>query len=200
MEEMIREPRQKRAIEKKNKIIEAGFQLICQNGYYNTNTKEIALEAGVSTGIVYQYFKDKFDIFMDGLKKYGDDIFFPIIHFKPEPYDNNNFYSTVQSFISDYIQEHKISQVAHEEITAMIHSNQKVANYFYEKELYVTDCLKKVFLENHFPEEHLSEKIHIMMGLVDLLCHEIIYHKHSSINYDIMTEYVLQSIVNLFEK
>ena len=57
MEEMIREPRQKRAIEKKNKIIEAGFQLICQNGYYNTNTKEIALEAGVSTGIVYQYFK-----------------------------------------------------------------------------------------------------------------------------------------------
>ena len=37
----IREPKQKRAIEKKEKIIDAGFKLICKNGYYNTNTAEI---------------------------------------------------------------------------------------------------------------------------------------------------------------
>ena len=51
----IREPIQKRSIEKKEKIIEAGFDLICEKGYYNTNTAEIAKAAGVSTGIVYQY-------------------------------------------------------------------------------------------------------------------------------------------------
>ena len=33
----IREPIQKRSIEKKEKIIEAGFELICKKGYYNTN-------------------------------------------------------------------------------------------------------------------------------------------------------------------
>ena len=38
----IREPIQKRSIEKKEKIIEAGFELICKKGYYNTNTAEIA--------------------------------------------------------------------------------------------------------------------------------------------------------------
>ena len=64
METDIREPKQKRAIEKKEKIIKAGFDLICQNGYHNTNTAEIAKRAGVSTGIVYQYFKDKYDIFI----------------------------------------------------------------------------------------------------------------------------------------
>ena len=69
----IREPKQKRAIEKKEKIIDAGFELICKNGYYNTNTAEIAKKAGVSTGIVYQYFKDKYDIFLEGLEKYGDE-------------------------------------------------------------------------------------------------------------------------------
>ena len=58
----IREPIQKRSIEKKEKIIKAGFELICEKGYYNTNTAEIAKAAGVSTGIVYQYFKDKHDI------------------------------------------------------------------------------------------------------------------------------------------
>ena len=38
----IRIPTQKRSIEKRNKIIEKGFELICEKGYYNTNTAEIA--------------------------------------------------------------------------------------------------------------------------------------------------------------
>ena len=58
----IREPIQKRSIEKKEKIIECGFELICKEGYHNINTAEIAKVAGVSTGIIYQYFKDKNDI------------------------------------------------------------------------------------------------------------------------------------------
>ena len=71
----IRTPVQKRSIEKKDKIIEAGFNLICKKGYYNTNTAEIAKEAGVSTGIVYQYFRDKHDILIEGIKRYATDIF-----------------------------------------------------------------------------------------------------------------------------
>ena len=63
----VRNPIQKRSIEKKEKIIEAGFELICEKGYYNTNTVEIAKKAGVSTGIVYQYFNDKHDIFIEAL-------------------------------------------------------------------------------------------------------------------------------------
>ena len=76
----IREPIQKRSIETKDRIIEAGFELICTDGYYNTNTSKIAKKAGVSTGIVYQYFKDKKDILMSGLERYADDIFHPMIH------------------------------------------------------------------------------------------------------------------------
>ena len=57
--DIIREPKQQRAKEKKEKIIKAGFDLICKNGYHNTNTAQIAKEAGVSTGIVYQYFKER---------------------------------------------------------------------------------------------------------------------------------------------
>ena len=41
------------SLEKKEKIIKAGFNLMCKKGYYNTNTVEIAKFAGVSTGIVY---------------------------------------------------------------------------------------------------------------------------------------------------
>lgn len=41
------------SLEKEEKIIKAGFDLMCKKGYYNTNTLEIAKFAGVSTGIVY---------------------------------------------------------------------------------------------------------------------------------------------------
>ena len=57
----IRMPTQKRSIEKRNIIIEKGFELMCEEGYYNTNTTQIAKYAGVSTGIIYKYFNDKKD-------------------------------------------------------------------------------------------------------------------------------------------
>lgn len=79
-ENEIREPVQKRSIEKKERIINAGFDLICQKGYYNTNTAEIAKAAGVSTGIIYQYFKDKHDILLAGIERYASDIFYPMLN------------------------------------------------------------------------------------------------------------------------
>ena len=62
-------PSQKRSIEKRNRIIEKGFELMCNKGFYNTNTIDIAKYAGVSTGIIYQYFNDKHDIFIAGQRR-----------------------------------------------------------------------------------------------------------------------------------
>jgi len=199
MDEMIREPKQKRAIEKKEKIIEVGFELICENGYYNTNTAEIAKKAGVSTGIVYQYFKDKYDIFMEGLKKYGDEIFFPMLVTTMNDFSIDNLEEILRQMIQKYITDHKMSQTAHEEITAMIHSDQEVANYFYSRELLMTERIKELLLKNGFEDHHLNEKVHIMIGLIDNLCHEIIYHNHSNMNYDIMKDMIINSILHLFQ-
>ena len=78
----IREPRQERSIEKKNRIIRAGYELFSEVGYYNTNTAEIAKRAGVSTGIVYGYFRDKKDILTAVLTLYMDKICEPIFGMK----------------------------------------------------------------------------------------------------------------------
>lgn len=199
MEENIREPRQKRAIEKKERIIDAGFKLICKNGYYNTNTAEIAKEAGVSTGIIYQYFKDKHDIFMEGLEKYGDEIFFPILKIDTKNFQINNFENTLNNMIKEYIKDHKVSQTAHEEITAMIHSDKDVAKYFYKRELLMTDTIKNLLLKNNFKDNNLNEKVHVMIGLIDNLCHEVTFHKHSNMNYDVMIRIVISSIKDLFK-
>ena len=195
----IREPRQQRAIEKKEKIIESGFNLICKNGYYNTNTAEIAKAAGVSTGIVYQYFKDKYDILIEGLEKYGDSIFFPLLNAKDIKFDKKDFDVLLKKMINHYISNHKVSNVAHEEIMSMVHSDKRVAEYYYKRELEMTNSLKEILLDNGFDNNNLTEKVHVMMGLIDNLCHEVTYHKHSNMNYDVMTNLVIDNIKALFK-
>ena len=194
----IREPVQKRSIEKKEKIIESGFELICEKGYYNTHTAEIAKNAGVSTGIVYQYFKDKHDIFIDALKKYADNIFYPMLDIPLKDFDKNNLTEIVKKMIEIFIQNHKLSQSAHEEIMAMAHSDKDVAFYFHKREIEMTQKIYDLLVENGFDSKNLMEKSHIAIGLIDNLCHEIVYHKHSELNYDVMTNICVETIVNLF--
>ena len=198
MLETIREPKQKRAIEKKDKIIEVGFNLICEKGYHNINTAEIAKAAGVSTGIVYQYFNDKYDILIEGLNRYGEDIFFPMLKKDTFNLNKDNFDNTIRDMIKKYISNHKVSNIAHEEIMSMVHSDKNVAKFYYDRELEMTNIIKNILINNGFVDEHLNEKVHIMIGLIDNLCHEVTYHKHNNMNYNIMTELVINNINNLF--
>ena len=79
MKTTIRQPKQERAIEKKNKIIEAGYKLFSEQGYFGCTTPEIAKCAGVSTGIVYGYFSDKHDILLCVLDIYIKEVSAPLM-------------------------------------------------------------------------------------------------------------------------
>ena len=199
-ESEIREPVQKRSIETKDKIIEAGFDLICHDGFYNTNTSKIAKKAGVSTGIVYQYFKDKRDIFLAGLDKYADDIFYPMIDMPDISLNKSNLPTIMKDMINKYINNHKLSQIAHEEITAMTHSDKDVAYYFHKKDMEMTKRFSNILVENNFKINNMNEKVHVVIGLIDNLCHEIVYHKHKELDYDLMTDIVVNTIVDILTK
>lgn len=198
-ETAIREPKQMRSIETKDKIIEAGFELICNDGFYNTNTSKIAKRAGVSTGIIYQYFKDKRDIFLSGLDKYADDIFYPMLNMTNVKFSKNDLPNIMKNMINRYIGNHKLSAIAHEEITAMTHSDKDVAFYFHKKEMEMTNKVSGLLIENNFKVSNINEKVHIVIGLIDNLCHEIVYHKHKELDYEIMTDVVVNEIVNILK-
>ena len=193
----IREPIQKRSIEKKEKIIKAGFELICEKGYYNTNTAEIAKAAGVSTGIVYQYFKDKHDILVEGIKKYSSDIFYPMLNVTSNiKIDKNNLDIILRNMINTFIENHKLSQVAHEEIMAMTHSDKEIAEFFQQNEMTMTKNISRILVDNGFDSKNLDEKVHIAIHLIDDLCHEIVYHKHKDLDYDAMINLVIENTLN----
>ena len=54
--------------ERRGQIVRAAVKLFSEEGYYTTTIQQIAREAGVSTGLIYQYFRDKDDILFLSLK------------------------------------------------------------------------------------------------------------------------------------
>lgn len=193
----IRIPTQKRSIEKRNKIIEKGFELMCNNGYYNTTTSDIAKYANVSTGIIYQYFNDKKEIFLEGVKCYTDKIMFPTISLIDE---NKKLPNNLANFFKEIItinkKQHTSTKKAHQELTSMEHLDDDVEKIFKEKELILTDKLYNLFLNNGYGKKSLKEKIHIIVNLIDSLAHEEAYHKHPNFDYDKMEEIVIKMIID----
>lgn len=193
----IREPIQKRSIEKKEKIVKYGFDLICEKGYHNTNTAEIAKSAGVSTGIVYQYFNDKRDIFLQGIEQYSKSLLFPINEISISNSKSNTLEEDLINVINKSIKNHKLSESAHEEIYALQHSDSDVAKIFFEQEIEATNTLISVLESKNIKTDNIKEKAHLIISMIDNLCHEIVYHKHKDMNYKIMKDIVVKSIINL---
>ena len=196
----VRIPTQKRSIEKRNRIIKKGFELMCEKGYHNTNTKEIAKYAGVSTGIVYQYFNDKEEIFYEGIKEYSNELLNIVINFFDKNIiDINNIDTILNDMIDLLIKNHKISKKAHNELIAMSHLNEKVSEYYKFQEINITKKILEIIENNNININNSFEKMHIIYNIVDNLCHEITYHNHNEINYDIMKKEVINIIKNILK-
>ena len=182
-----RMPTQKRSIEKRNKIIEKGFELMCENGYYKTTTSDIAKYIGISTGIIYQYFNDKKEIFLEGVKYYSDAILFPMLKILDEnTISMENIDDIVKSIIDDLIKQHTFSKKAHEELMAMSHLDSDISEIFKNSELELTKKIVTILDDNGIHLTNAEEKIHIAIGVIDNLCHEIAYHQHEEFDYEVM--------------
>ena len=196
-----RMPTQKRSIEKRDRIIKLGFELMCNNGYFNTNTNDIAKYADVSTGIIYQYFNDKKEIFIEGFKEYSNSIMFPILDIiKNNKISFDNVEKLLDTMLDLFIKKHTLSKKAHEEMIALTHMDSDIANIYHENEIQVTNMIVDVLKNNDICSDNLFEKVHIIIGLVENYCHEIVYHKHESINYDVMKNEVIRTICYLLDK
>ena len=186
---------------KRNLIIKKGFELICNNGYYNTTTNDIAKYAGVSTGIIYQYFNDKKEIFIEGIKNYSDSIMFPILdHLKETDIKIEKLDIILENMINIFIKKHTLSKNAHEEMIALSHLDDDISKIFKDKEIKTTNIIVDTLKNNNIKGDNLVEKVHIIIGIVENYCHEVVYHQHQTIDYNIMKNEVIKIIYNLLTK
>lgn len=195
-----RMPTQKRSIEKRNRIIEKGFELMCENGYYATTIPDIAKYSDVSVGIIYQYFNDKKDIFIEGIKNYSNAIMYPMLDIlENKKIEITNLKSLISDVIELFIKNHTISKKAHEELLAMSHLDEDVGNIFKTYEFEMTEKVVALLENNNIHIKNSREKVHIAYNMIDTLCHEIVYHKHKQIDYDTMKNEIINIIVNILK-
>ena len=195
----VRQPRQERSIEKKNKIIKAGYELFSEVGYYGTNTAEIAKRAGVSTGIVYGYFQDKRDILISVLEIYLENVFSPFFKLFDKLTPPIDFKMLVPTIIDQAIKAHKNNRKIHEALHSMASSDEAVGAQFIALEDSITLKIAEKFKKLNVVIENANEKIHFALGIIQDFSHEYVFDKHEYIDYDVMREMVVKTIINLFD-
>lgn len=195
----IREPQQKRSIEKKNRIIEVGFQLMCDKGYLKTTTQDIAKAAGVSTGIIYSYFNNKHDIFLLGLEQCVHMMFLPILNNLVDS-DIKNLHQNIDSLISSLIEIHEVFYKAHNEIESLRYTDPEIASYMYNLEKEITQNVAQHFVKHGYPEKGLMEKVHICFNMIESFCHEVAFRSKNDFDYKTMRNVVVNTVTQLLEQ
>ena len=199
-------PKSGKAVAKRDRIIEKGFELMCERGYYKTTTPEIAKAADVSTGIIYQYFNDKREIFMEGLKQFSNSVLFPMMDILDATAENNtkidlgDLEKILDRLMTLIVQSHRITQKAHEELEMMAHADEEIGEIFKTSEFTLTKKIVAFLEKNDIILENPIEKIHIIYGLVENYCHETVYHHHAELNNEVMRSEVIKIIKNILKE
>lgn len=196
----IRTPKQQRAIETKNRIIRAGYQLFAQKGYYNTNTAEIAKQAGVSTGIVYGYFHDKRDILVDVLDIYLEQAFAPIFAVLDHFVAPLNFALIIPQVLDAAVTVHRENAAMHETLHALSSSDKVVGDKFMALEEEVTRRMAEALRKAGYDDAALFEKVHWAMDSVQSFAHECVYDQHAYIDYSVLRRIEETAILNVFQR
>ena len=156
---------------------------------------EIITKLNVSAKDAIKYFNDKKEIFIEGVKNYSDNIMFPMLDvLKRKDKKFDNLEETLDEILDIFIKKHTLTKKAHEEMIALSHQDEDIAEIFHSKEITMTKQIVEVLKDNGFECDNFLEKVHIIIGIVENYCHEIVYHKHSSLNYEMMKKEVITII------
>lgn len=200
MKNNVREPIQERSIEKKKRIVEAGYELFSEVGYYGTNTAEIAKRAGVSTGIVYGYFVDKRDILISVLEIYINEVFEPISKFFDTLKSPVCYTEIIPKILQQTMLVHKKNNKIHEALHSLVSTDEAVNSAFITLEDNLTNRIYDKLIGLGEKKENLKERIHFAMGIIQNYCHESVYDKHEYIDYSILKNMVVEILVKSFSK
>jgi len=198
MQNKVRQPIQQRSIETKRKIVLSGYQLFATKGYYKTNTAQIAKHAGVSTGIVYGYFRDKKAILLEVINEYIKNVYDPIFALIDNLGEKEDIPQLAEKIIVLAEKLHKKNCDIHRELNSVAQSDEEINKTFVSLQDEVTKRFATRLKELNY-KNITNENIHLAMNLIETYVHEIVYDKHEYINYENFKQSVIYLIVALFK-
>ncbi|MFC3750213.1 TetR/AcrR family transcriptional regulator [Paenibacillus sp. GCM10012306] len=126
-DDKTRTPQQGRSIKTKQAIVTAAMELFSNKGYHQTNTKQIAAAAGVSTGSFYSYFTDKKAVFIDVLKHYNEALLSRVDASLAEiNFDFSDKRAVINHLVDSLILSHQVYNGFHKELSIMQLSDYEI--------------------------------------------------------------------------
>lgn len=195
-EKKIIEPKQKRSIEKKNRIIEYGMQTMLTRGYHHTTTDDIAKAAGISTGIIYHYFEDKNAILLAGIEMYFQQITENIYGIL-EQTSLNDMETFLNNVLDYFLAIHKNNITAHNELESLQLTDPKVGALYQNIKEEVLTKVTRLFEDKLSNASHAKEKILISYQLMEDFCHFSISNSSDEMDIDYMKKVIIRSVMDI---
>jgi TetR/AcrR family transcriptional regulator, biofilm operon repressor len=195
-----RVPKQKRSIEKKEKIIEAAYEIFSRDGYFGTNTAQIAKEAGLSTGSVYAYFNDKKDILLECLYKYGDNLTQEIAEKIDALTVSGDIFETVRSVLLICAKYHSKRRPFHDDVMSLQFRDEDINQYFINIREKMSDAIVKHLEKSEYAFRNEREQTYLMFQMVSGIEDELAFNHSPGIDPDILVDECANSIISMLVK
>lgn len=183
----IKEPIQKRAIQKKLKLIESAKIVFKDKGYHSTHIKDITGKAGISTGLFYKYFKDKDDIYIDVVKLIIEKEMEIVLDFKYRMSQEDNKKQIIKSYIQNRLEVITYKGIM-EELEILVKENESVKDFINNvKEAYlntIKDILFRIW------DNTTDSTIHVGAMLIWRTIYSNIIEIANIKNLDLKNEYI----------
>ena len=107
-----------------------------------------------------------------------------------EKITQENIDKILNQMVEESIQIHTLTKKAHKELISMRCLDQEAFHIFSNSEEEMTERIV-----NHLQQGNsIKEKVHLTLHLIDMISHEIVYHKHENYNYEKMKTETIQTI------
>lgn len=196
----VRIPKQKRSIEKKERIIKAAFHVFNQKGYFGTSTAEIAKEADLSTGSVYAYFSDKKDILLACLYQFGDIFIQNLKEAFGNISANDDMLEVVKNILRVSVESHTHNRIYHDEVMSLHYRDLDVRKYFTQTQKAVTAIILDQIKVNGYTFLYPNEQSFIIYQLVEGLEDELVFDHSPDIDHEVLLNECAGIIYSLLVK
>lgn len=188
-------PKQKRSIEKKQRIKEAAVKLMSEKGYHSTSSNEIAKEADVSIGTFYSYFKDKKALYTELVEDIYNTVLEPVdLSSLPE---DMSVEDTVYMYISFIFKGHGIMTEFQREIASLSEQSDEFREIEMTQKKRITEMFIQMLGDNIdlVKVKDLKTASYIILTMVEAVVHDTMFHNKGK-NKKAVTQELTAMIVN----
>lgn len=192
-------PKQKRSIEKKQRIKDAAIKLMSERGYHNTSSNEIAKEADVSIGTFYSYFKDKKALYIELVNDIYSKVLEPV-NLSELP-DDLSIEDTVKLYISYVFKGHEYMTEFQREIASLSEQSDEFRSIEMEHKKQLTHAFMSMMnaYSDIIKVKDSQTASYIILTTVEAVIHDTQFHNGGK-NKEAVIDELTALIVNYLFK